>query len=213
MIGVLSTLGIIILILILLAAAYFWWRHKRSQLEFVEPCDDHETSSASLKFQQLLETQQQEQLLEEQKKQQQQQPQQTGNNANKINTKLNGFLNLKTPLIGWVFACHEFSLFLAWTFLHLEKILTKKSEIFFVPMLCAYLKFYLWKCATALLFDTFGVKVLDFSHPKRNLSYFFEFFMIFPNPQYPSLVRLSNKRWSKFIIRPFIIIYLLDKIK
>jgi hypothetical protein len=99
LIGVLSTLGIIILILILLTGAYFWWRHKRSQLEFVEPCDDHETSSASLKFQQLLETQQQEQLLEEQKKQQQQ-PQQTNAQANKINTKLNGFLNLKTPLIG-----------------------------------------------------------------------------------------------------------------
>ncbi|KAG5669631.1 hypothetical protein PVAND_017516 [Polypedilum vanderplanki] len=100
LIGVLSTLGIITLILVLLAGAYFWWRHKRSQLEFVEPCDDHETSSASLKFQQLLETQQQEQLLEEQKKQQQQQPQQTSAQANKINTKLNGFLNLKTPLIG-----------------------------------------------------------------------------------------------------------------
>lgn len=83
--------------LVLLAAGYFWWRHKRSQLEFVEPCDDHETSSASLKFQQLLESQQQEQLLEEQKKQQQAQ---TNTQANKINSKLNGFLNLKTPLIG-----------------------------------------------------------------------------------------------------------------
>lgn len=98
LIGVLVTLGIIALVLVLLAAGYFWWRHKRSQLEFVEPCDDHETSSASLKFQQLLESQQQEQLLEEQKKQQA--AQQTNTQANKINSKLNGFLNLKTPLIG-----------------------------------------------------------------------------------------------------------------
>lgn len=99
LIGVLSTLGIIVLLLILLAAAYFWWRHKRSQLEFVEPTDENETSSGSLKFQQLLETQQQEQLLLEQQKQLQQQ-QQAGPQPNNINRKLNGFLNLKTPLIG-----------------------------------------------------------------------------------------------------------------
>lgn len=99
LVGVLVTIGIIILILIVLAAGYFWWRHKRSQLEFVEPCDDHETSSASIKFQQLLESQQQEQLLEEQKKLQQE-AQKTNTQANKINSKLNGFLNLKTPLIG-----------------------------------------------------------------------------------------------------------------
>ncbi|CRL07990.1 CLUMA_CG020863, isoform A [Clunio marinus] len=99
LIGVLSTLGIIVLLLILLAAAYFWWRHKRSQLEFVEPTDENETSSGSLKFQQLLESQQQEQLLLEQQKQQQQQ-QQAGSQQNNINRKLNGFLNLKTPLIG-----------------------------------------------------------------------------------------------------------------
>lgn len=99
LIGVLSTLGIITLILILLAAAYFWWRHKRSQLEFVEPTDENETSSGSLKFQQLLESQQQEQLLLEQQKQQQQQQQQQAG-TNNINRKLNGFLNLKTPLIG-----------------------------------------------------------------------------------------------------------------
>lgn len=104
MIGVLSTLGIIVLLLILLAAAYFWWRHKRSQLEFVEPTDENETSSGSLKFQQLLESQQQEQLLLEQQKQQQQQ-QQAGAQPNNINRKLNGFLNLKTPLIGWVQSC------------------------------------------------------------------------------------------------------------
>lgn len=111
LIGVLSTLGIIVLLLILLAAAYFWWRHKRSQLEFVEPTDENETSSGSLKFQQLLETQQQEQLLLEQQKQQQQQ-QQAGKEPNNINRKLNGFLNLKTPLIGWVnlaCACKYFS--------------------------------------------------------------------------------------------------------
>lgn len=103
LIGVLSTLGIIVLLLILLAAAYFWWRHKRSQLEFVEPTDENETSSGSLKFQQLLESQQQEQLLLEQQKQLQQQQKEAGAQPNNINRKLNGFLNLKTPLIGWVF--------------------------------------------------------------------------------------------------------------
>lgn len=100
LIGVLSTLGIIVLLLILLAAAYFWWRHKRSQLEFVEPTDENETSSGSLKFQQLLETQQQEQLLLEQQKQLQAQKEAANNQPNNINRKLNGFLNLKTPLIG-----------------------------------------------------------------------------------------------------------------
>lgn len=99
LIGVLSTLGIILFILALLAAAYFWWRHKRSQLEFVEPCDENETSSGSLKFQQLLETQQQEQM-QLQLQQQQQQQQNANSQQNNINRKLNGFLNLKTPLIG-----------------------------------------------------------------------------------------------------------------
>jgi synaptotagmin-7 len=100
LIGVISTLGIIVLLLILLAAAYFWWRHKRSQLEFVEPTDENETSSGSLKFQQLLETQQQEQLLLEQQKQQKELQKEGANQPNNINRKLNGFLNLKTPLIG-----------------------------------------------------------------------------------------------------------------
>lgn len=102
LIGVLLTLGIITLVLILLAAAYFWWRHKRSQLEFVEPNDDAETSSGSLKFQQMLETQQMEQQqLQQQQQQAAQQAQQQ--QQNNINKKLNGFLNLKTPLIGSVY--------------------------------------------------------------------------------------------------------------
>lgn len=101
LIGVLSTLGIILLILALLAAAYFWWRHKRSQLEFVEPCDENETSSGSLKFQQLLDAQQQEEAQKQQQLLLQQQQQQNANShAGNINKKLNGFLNLKTPLIG-----------------------------------------------------------------------------------------------------------------
>lgn len=105
LIGVISTLGIIVFILILLAVAYFWWRHKRSQLEFVEPCDENETSSGSLKFQQMLDTQQQEQMaLQQQQQQLQQQQQNAAANptTNNINRKINGFLNLKTPLIGWV---------------------------------------------------------------------------------------------------------------
>lgn len=105
LIGAISTLGIIVFILILLAVAYFWWRHKRSQLEFVEPCDENETSSGSLKFQQMLDTQQQEQLLLQQQQQQLQQQQQNAAanpTTNNINRKINGFLNLKTPLIGWV---------------------------------------------------------------------------------------------------------------
>ena len=104
LIGVISTLGIIVFILILLAVAYFWWRHKRSQLEFVEPCDENETSSGSLKFQQMLDTQQQEQMALQQQQQLLQQQQQNAANptTNNINRKINGFLNLKTPLIGWV---------------------------------------------------------------------------------------------------------------
>lgn len=101
LIGVISTLGIIVFILILLAVAYFWWRHKRSQLEFVEPCDENETSSGSLKFQQMMDTQQQDQLALQQQ-QQQQQNAAVNPTTNNINRKINGFLNLKTPLIGWV---------------------------------------------------------------------------------------------------------------
>lgn len=131
LIGVLSTLGIIALILVLLVAAYFWWRHKRSQLEFVEPTDENETSSGSLKFQQLLESQQQEQLLlEQQKQQQQQQQQQSG--AKNINQKLNGFLNLKTPLIGYVVhkLTHSLSLSLFLTFFHKENLLIFQSILY-----------------------------------------------------------------------------------
>ncbi|XP_031629693.1 synaptotagmin-7 isoform X2 [Contarinia nasturtii] len=108
-IGCLATLGVIIVILLLLAGGYLWWRHKRSQLKFIEPHEDEESTSGSLRLQQLqqmqqFETQQQPQQEFSQQSskspvqsQSQQQLQQTTNN---INRKLNGFLNLKTPLIG-----------------------------------------------------------------------------------------------------------------
>ncbi|XP_055313718.1 synaptotagmin-7 isoform X5 [Sitodiplosis mosellana] len=109
-IGCLATLGVIIVILLLLAGGYLWWRHKRSQLKFIEPHEDEESTSGSLRLQQLQQMQQfetQQQPQQEYSAQQsskspvqsqsQQQLQQTTNN---INRKLNGFLNLKTPLIG-----------------------------------------------------------------------------------------------------------------
>lgn len=98
LIGCLATLGVIIAILLLLAGGYLWWRHKRSQLQFVEPNEDEESSNGSMRLQQSI-------ILEAQgdiipvKQLQQQPPQQPQNN---INRKLNGFLNLKTPLIGYV---------------------------------------------------------------------------------------------------------------
>lgn len=49
--GVLITLAIILLVLLLLAGAYLWWRHKRSQLQFIEPpSDDNESISGSLRL-------------------------------------------------------------------------------------------------------------------------------------------------------------------
>lgn len=49
-IGLLSTLGVLIAILLLLAGGYLWWRHKRSQLKFIEPNDDEESTSGSLRL-------------------------------------------------------------------------------------------------------------------------------------------------------------------
>lgn len=113
-IGCLATLGVIIVILLLLAGGYLWWRHKRSQLKFIEPHEDEESTSGSLRLQQLQQFEAQQQQQQQQlpppqqeysqqsskspvQSQSQQQLQQTTNN---INRKLNGFLNLKTPLIG-----------------------------------------------------------------------------------------------------------------
>lgn len=49
-IGCLATLGVIIVILLLLAGGYLWWRHKRSQLKFIEPHEDEESTSGSLRL-------------------------------------------------------------------------------------------------------------------------------------------------------------------
>lgn len=49
-IGCLATIGVIIVILLLLAGGYFWWRHKRSQLKFIEPNEDEESTSGSLRL-------------------------------------------------------------------------------------------------------------------------------------------------------------------
>lgn len=49
LIGCLATLGVIIAILLLLAGGYLWWRHKRSQLQFVEPNEDEESSNGSMR--------------------------------------------------------------------------------------------------------------------------------------------------------------------
>lgn len=49
LIGCLATLGVIITILLLLAGGYLWWRHKRSQLQFIEPNEDEESSSGSMR--------------------------------------------------------------------------------------------------------------------------------------------------------------------
>lgn len=49
LIGCLATLAVIILILLLLAGGYLWWRHKRSQLQFIEPHEDEESSSGSMR--------------------------------------------------------------------------------------------------------------------------------------------------------------------
>ncbi|EDV90915.1 synaptotagmin-7 [Drosophila grimshawi] len=96
LIACLAILGLIIAIALFLAGGYLWWRHKRSQLQFIEPNEDEESSSYSLRATQ--------DIVD------------SGNPPNKpqvpvaqaittplqnnINRKLNGFLSLRTPLIG-----------------------------------------------------------------------------------------------------------------
>ncbi|XP_037953473.1 synaptotagmin-7 [Teleopsis dalmanni] len=101
LIASLAVLGIIIAISLFLAGGYLWWRHKRSQLQFIEPNEDEDSSSYSLRLPQLT-TQEIQDSAVTSIKQQNQQPQQTFTTPlqNNINRRLNGFLNLKTPLIG-----------------------------------------------------------------------------------------------------------------
>ncbi|CAD7001872.1 unnamed protein product [Ceratitis capitata] len=99
----LSILGIIIAIALFLAGGYLWWRHKRSQLQFIEPNDDEDSSNYSLSFRNPLLREIQDTSIPPAKGPPQQQAT-TQSLAtplqNNINRKLNGFLNLKTPLIG-----------------------------------------------------------------------------------------------------------------
>uniref|UniRef100_A0A6B2E5H5 Putative ca2+-dependent phospholipid-binding protein synaptotagmin n=1 Tax=Phlebotomus kandelakii TaxID=1109342 RepID=A0A6B2E5H5_9DIPT len=93
-IGCLATLGAIVTVLILFAGGYLWWRHKRSQLQFIEPNDDEEIASEIVRLQQPVAAP--ENATETQPPQQSISPPP----ANNINRKLNGFLNIKSPLIG-----------------------------------------------------------------------------------------------------------------
>ncbi|XP_055714593.1 synaptotagmin-7 isoform X2 [Phlebotomus papatasi] len=94
-IGCLATVGAIVTVLLLFAGGYLWWRHKRSQLQFIEPNDDEEVASEIVRLQQPV-------APPADPGQEVQQPQQSISPppANNINRKLNGFLNIKSPLIG-----------------------------------------------------------------------------------------------------------------
>ncbi|XP_055857747.1 synaptotagmin-7 isoform X2 [Episyrphus balteatus] len=98
LIGCLATLGIIIAISLFLAGGYLWWRHKRSQLQFIEPNEDEDSSNYSMRLPHSATQEIQQEPAQPLKPPQQ--PQQTTPIQNNINRKLNGFLNLKTPLIG-----------------------------------------------------------------------------------------------------------------
>ncbi|XP_017056787.1 synaptotagmin-7 isoform X1 [Drosophila ficusphila] len=96
LIACLAVLGLIIAIALFLAGGYLWWRHKRSQLQFIEPNEDEESSSYSLRAAQ--------DIVDSGNpptKPQVPAPQAiTTPLQNNINRKLNGFLSLRTPLIG-----------------------------------------------------------------------------------------------------------------
>ncbi|XP_070138530.1 synaptotagmin-7 isoform X3 [Drosophila bipectinata] len=96
LIACLAILGLIIAISLFLAGGYLWWRHKRSQLQFIEPNEDEESSSYSLRAAQ--------DIVDSgnppNKPQTPVTPATTNPLQNNINKKLNGFLNLRTPLIG-----------------------------------------------------------------------------------------------------------------
>ncbi|XP_030379514.1 synaptotagmin-7 isoform X2 [Scaptodrosophila lebanonensis] len=96
LIACLAILGLIIAIALFLAGGYLWWRHKRSQLQFIEPNEDEESSSYSLRA-----TQEIADSANPPSKPPVPVPQAiTTPLQNNINRKLNGFLNLRTPLIG-----------------------------------------------------------------------------------------------------------------
>ncbi|KMZ07213.1 synaptotagmin-7 isoform X1 [Drosophila simulans] len=96
LIACLAILGLIIAIALFLAGGYLWWRHKRSQLQFIEPNEDEESSSYSLRAAQ--------DIVDSGNPPTK--PQVPVTHAittplqNNINRKLNGFLSLRTPLIG-----------------------------------------------------------------------------------------------------------------
>lgn len=128
LIGFLAVFGVIVGILMLLAGGYLWWRHKRSQLKFIEPNDlDEESPNAGIDPALLnLITSSQSNFSNSQNQfagggsgaggnaaaggganQKGDTGTSTGVSAvtafaatNNLNKKLNGFLNLKTPLIG-----------------------------------------------------------------------------------------------------------------
>ncbi|ALC48087.1 Syt7 [Drosophila busckii] len=99
LIACLAILGLIIAISLFLAGGYLWWRHKRSQLQFIEPNEDEESSSYSLRATQEI-------VDSGNPPSKPQAPPVVASQTittplqNNINRKLNGFLNLRTPLIG-----------------------------------------------------------------------------------------------------------------
>ncbi|KAH8272472.1 hypothetical protein KR044_007724 [Drosophila immigrans] len=96
LIACLAILGLIIAIALFLAGGYLWWRHKRSQLQFIEPNEDEESSSYSLRAtQDIVDSGNPPSKPQIPVAQTAATPLQ-----NNINRKLNGFLNLRTPLIG-----------------------------------------------------------------------------------------------------------------
>lgn len=125
-VGFLAVFGVIVGILLLLAGGYLWWRHKRSQLKFIEPNEfDEESPNAGIDPALLnLITSSQSNFSNSQNQfgggaggnaaganagpnQKNESAASTGVSAvtafaatNNLNKKLNGFLNLKTPLIG-----------------------------------------------------------------------------------------------------------------
>lgn len=99
LIGCLATLGIIIAISLFLAGGYLWWRHKRSQLQFIEPNEDEDSSNYSMRLPHSATQEIQQEPAQPIKPPPL--PQQSTPIQNNINRKLNGFLNLKTPLIGF----------------------------------------------------------------------------------------------------------------
>ncbi|XP_023035973.1 synaptotagmin-7 isoform X1 [Drosophila willistoni] len=97
LIACLAILGLIIAIALFLAGGYLWWRHKRSQLQFIEPNEDEESSSYSLRAAQ--------DITESGNPPSKPPPVPVAQAIttplqNNINRKLNGFLSLRTPLIG-----------------------------------------------------------------------------------------------------------------